>query len=129
MNPNLPLEISQMNKMKPNFRNIYPNRGYSYKRRVRQCTFTNNLLKHPVVMCKRGFLFNKGSLVSALEINNLPSRLKYIKNKDDLCDVNLNTNKKNRFPFCCPLTAKVLNGTNPFVLIWSCGCLMPISSC
>jgi len=75
-------------------------------------------------MCKRGFLFNKGSLVSALEINNLPSRLKYIKSKDDLCDVNLNTNKKNRFPFCCPLTAKVLNGTNPFVLIWSCGCLM-----
>jgi hypothetical protein len=75
-------------------------------------------------MCKKGFLFNRPSLLRALAKNNLPKRLNYITTPEDLCEVNLNPNKKNRFPFCCPLTAKVLNGLNPFVLIWSCGCLM-----
>ena len=124
MNPNLMQEISELRKIYNNSRNIYPSRGYSYKTRVRQCTFTNNLLKHPVVMCKRGFLFNRPSLLRALTKKNLPKRLKYIQSEEDLCEVNLNPNKKNRFPFCCPLTAKVLNGLNPFVLVWSCGCLM-----
>lgn len=126
MNTNLMLEISELQKIYKQTKSIYKSQVYSYKNRVRQCTFTNNMLKHPVLMCKRGFLFNSEALLKALEKKNLPQRLSYIKSEADVCKVNLNPNKtkKNRFPFCCPLTAKVLNGLNPFVLIWSCGCLM-----
>lgn len=126
MNPNLIMEISELRRIYKQTKSIYQNQGYSYKNRVRQCTFTNNMLKNPVLMCKRGFLFNSEALLKALEKKNLPQRLNYIKNTADVRRVHLNPNKtkKNRFPFCCPLTAKVLNGLNPFVLVWDCGCLM-----
>lgn len=126
MNPNLILEISELRRIYKQTKSIYKNKGYSYKNRVRQCTFTNNLLKEPVLMCRRGFLFNSEALLKALAKRNLPQRLSYIRSEADVRRVTLTQNKtkKHRFPFCCPLTAKVLNGANPFVLLWSCGCLM-----
>ena len=126
MNPNFASDMAELRKKYTSSKSIYLQRSYSYKSRVRQCTFTNSLLTKPVVMCRKGFLFNRDSLLKALFKKNLPSRLNYISTVSDVCDVelNLNKNKKNKFPFCCPLTAKVLNGANPFVLIWSCGCLM-----
>ena len=119
-------EISDLRKIYKESSGTYLNRRYSYKNRVRQCNFTSNSLKMPVSMCKKGFLFNHDSLSRALVRKNLPQRLNYIKSDEDIRQVSLSTNKtkKHRFPFCCPLTAKVLNGSNPFVLVWTCGCLM-----
>lgn len=126
MNPNFASNVTDLQKIYKQSKSVYLQKGYSYKSRVRQCTFTNSLLKKPVVMCRKGFLFNRDSLLKALSKKNLPQRLNYITSITDICRVELNPNKnkKNRFPFCCPLTAKVLNGSNPFVLVWSCGCLM-----
>lgn len=94
--------------------------------RFKSCAFTNEPLKPPIVVCRKGFLFNKESLLEALIAKNLPEQLQYISRMRDFKEVtiNANTNPRSKFPIVCPLTGKEVNGLMHFVCNWRCGCLL-----
>lgn len=94
--------------------------------RFKSCSFTNNRLKLPIIICKKGFLFNKESLLEAIINKSLPAKLTYIKRLKDIKQirVKMNPNPKSDIPLLCPLTAKEINGVKNFVCVWKCGCLL-----
>jgi len=77
-------------------------------------------------MCKEGYLFNKDIIMGVLDTGLLPSKFRHIKSEEDIREINILINplRNSEFPLLCPLTNKVLNGSNSFVLNWNCGCLL-----
>jgi hypothetical protein len=55
---------------------------------------------------------------------SLPKKFEHIANIKDIVDVNIDENKKENatFPFICPVTQSEFNGSNKFILLWTCGC-------
>lgn len=105
---------------------VIGNKKTILKERFKSCAFTNQRLKPPVVVCRRGFIFNKESLLKSIIKKDLPEELKYIRKLKDIRDVKIsaNLNKNSNYPLICPLTGKELNGINNFICNWNCGCLL-----
>ena len=94
--------------------------------RLKYCSFSKEPLRQPIVMCKKGYLFNQEIIMGIIEQGLQPINLRHLKTKDDLKEISIifNSMRNSEFPLLCPLTNKVLNGSNPFVLNWACGCLL-----
>ena len=94
--------------------------------RLKYCSFSKEPLRKPIVMCKKGYLFNREIILGIIEQGLQPLYLRHLQSKDDLKEICIifNSMRNSEFPLLCPLTNKVLNGSNPFVLNWACGCLL-----
>ena len=77
-------------------------------------------------MCRRGYLFNKDIIVGLIKAGLLPPKFRHLQSEDDVREIQtiFNSMRDSDFPLLCPLTNKVLNGSNNFVLNWECGCLL-----
>lgn len=96
------------------------------KERFKSCSFNNEPFKKPIVICRRGFLFNKETLYEAIIKKNLPKELSYLKKMKDTREIKFmfNSDKNSDYRICCPVSGKTVNGINHFVCVWSCGCLI-----
>ena len=96
------------------------------KERVRSCALSNTPLRRPIVICRRGFLFNKVNLLESLMKHSLPTEFGHIRKLSDVRQITVDTSHSPNaeFPLSCPLTSKPVNGSNSFVLLWECGCLL-----
>lgn len=97
-----------------------------YIKRLKYCAFSEQLLRQPIVMCKQGYLFNKDIIIGLIKAELLPPKFRHLKSEDDVREIQTiyNSMRDSEFPLLCPLTNKVLNGSNSFVLNWECGCLL-----
>ena len=97
-----------------------------FSQRLKYCALTKQILRKPIMMCKKGYLFNKEIIIGVLQEDILPPNFRHIKSEEDLREIEIifNSMRNSDFPLLCPLTNKVLDGTNSFVLNWECGCLL-----
>ena len=94
--------------------------------RLKYCSISNEPLYKPIMMCRKGFFFNRNIVLEVIKLKILPSKFEHIKSENDLREIQIifNSMRNSDFPLLCPLTNKVLNGSNLFVLNWECGCLL-----
>ena len=94
--------------------------------RYQKCQLSGELLKAPIAVCRRGFLFNKKKIVKALKTETLPTSFSYIKNVSHLKEIKYMklSSHLSEYPISCSVSGKVLNGRNIFVCLWDCGCLI-----
>merc|ERR1712216_526466 len=102
------------------------------------CAITQTTLKHPVVACKFGYLYNKEPLVAALITKTLEEQFQHVRNLKDVFPANLTVNPEytdkvkqselldaNRVThFQCPVTQLPMNGKYRFVLIKTSLCVL-----
>ena len=92
------------------------------------CDLSKEPLRHPIVLCPLGFLFNKEAVLHCLMGKSLPAEYSYIRSLKDLRPAILTPNPAfdearsddATVPFECPITGAPANGVNRFVSL-SCG--------
>ena len=92
--------------------------------RAKLCAISNKNLKIPIVACKMGYLYSKETVLEFLVKKTVPKTFRHINKIKDIKDVSILENQNQEYPFSCPLTREPHNGTNKFILIWECGCMM-----
>mmetsp|Transcript_402 Transcript_402/g.534 ORF Transcript_402/g.534 Transcript_402/m.534 type:complete len:162 (-) Transcript_402:155-640(-) len=93
-------------------------------------------LRAPIVVCKRGLLYNKEHLIKRFLEKNMPREFRHIvKLSRDTCQVQtacLSTEQgsdgANRVLLQCALSKQTLNGILKFFIGFECGCLLSQSS-
>jgi len=103
-------------------------RGRSRIERWKNCALTNQRLRKPIVCCGIGNLYNKESLLEALQqakINKTQLRpgFHHITRYKDVINCNLTMKSGNTAPFVCPFSGANGNGSHRFVCVRQCGCL------
>jgi hypothetical protein len=93
--------------------------------RATTCALTCAPLREPVVACRLGNLFNKQALLEQLLAKSMPARFRHISSLRDVvtCRVSRETEKQDA-RWCCPVTTAEFNGKQPFVVLFSCGCVL-----
>ncbi|KXN82161.1 hypothetical protein AN958_02970 [Leucoagaricus sp. SymC.cos] len=108
------------------------------------CALSKRKLQEPVVSCALGKLYNKDSIIEFLldetaygdgkticgHIRSLKDikQLTLSPNTTPKSDSNSNGNDQSeRAQFICPFTMKEMNGSQPFVYIWTCGCTFSLA--
>eukprot|EP00597_Dinobryon_sp_UTEXLB2267_P006370 CAMPEP_0170081786 /NCGR_PEP_ID=MMETSP0019_2-20121128/17556_1 /TAXON_ID=98059 /ORGANISM="Dinobryon sp., Strain UTEXLB2267" /LENGTH=312 /DNA_ID=CAMNT_0010296369 /DNA_START=15 /DNA_END=950 /DNA_ORIENTATION=- len=99
--------------------------------RTTTCALSTETLQEPIVCCELGNLFNKAAIITALLDKSLNSEYAYIRGLKDLKNLKLTpnpnysssqeTNGKSPPKFICPITKMEMNGSLPFVVIWTTG--------
>ena len=88
------------------------------------CAISNKKLELPIVACRLGYLYSKEVVLGCLIKKAVPKTFNHIRKLRDVKDVKVLESTDPEFPFMCPLTRKIHNGVNKFVILWSCGCMM-----
>ncbi|KAJ2915321.1 hypothetical protein MD484_g5107, partial [Candolleomyces efflorescens] len=100
------------------------------------CALSKKRLQEPVVSCLLGKLYNKDAIIEYLldksaygdgeeicgHIRSLKD-VKPLKLTPNGAPSNGNNEDENRASFVCSLTQKEMNGVQPFVYIYTCGCV------
>lgn len=101
------------------------------------CALSKRPLQEPVVSCALGKLYNKDSIIEYLldrsAYGDGEDICGHIRSLKDVKTLKLTPNASktspnseaapDRAPFVCPLTLKEMNGSQPFVYLWTCGCV------
>jgi len=101
------------------------------------CALSKRPLQEPIVSCALGKLYNKDAIIEYLldksAYGDGEEICGHIRSLKDLKTLKLtpNTTKSNarlddsieRAQFVCPLNLKEMNGSQPFVYLWPCGCV------
>ncbi|KAI3386336.1 hypothetical protein SNEBB_006155 [Seison nebaliae] len=111
------------------------NRHYQWTR----CRITNEGLRRPIVACRKGYLYNKESVLEYLlkKKDSRPRHFRHIKKMKDVKELNLTDNQSyveftkndgerngnNSFPFICPISGIEMNGYHRFFYYRKCGCV------
>ncbi|KAI0785915.1 Rtf2 RING-finger-domain-containing protein [Abortiporus biennis] len=101
------------------------------------CALSKKSLQEPIVSCALGKLYNKDAIIEFLldrsaygDGENICSHIRSLKDVKTL-KLTHNTIKAppsgdsniEVAPFVCPLNFKEMNGVQPFVYLWPCGCV------
>jgi len=98
------------------------------------CALSKTKLQEPVVSCALGKLYNKDAIIEFLLDRSLygdgENICGHIRSLKDVKALKLTPNPAPRSPdsdqdqasFICPLTLREMNGVQPFVYLWTCGC-------
>ncbi|KAL4109207.1 hypothetical protein PRIC1_000910 [Phytophthora ramorum] len=93
--------------------------------RARTCALSSEPLREPVVACRLGNLFNKQALLEHLLARSMPERFCHISSLKDVVTCRLNREKEQEDAlWSCPVTLTEFNGKQPFVVLFSCGCVL-----
>ncbi|CAL1696888.1 unnamed protein product [Somion occarium] len=101
------------------------------------CALSKNKLQDPVVSCALGRLYNKVALIEFLldksSFGDGEAICGHIRSLKDVKTLKLTPNSIKTppssdsnaevAPFVCPLNFKEMNGSQPFVYLWTCGCV------
>ncbi|KAK7688039.1 hypothetical protein QCA50_008409 [Cerrena zonata] len=101
------------------------------------CALSKAKLQEPVVACALGRLYNKDAMIEFLldrtAFGDGEIICGHIRSLKDVKTLKLTTNSIKApsssdsnvevAPFVCPLNFKEMNGVQPFVFIWTCGCV------
>jgi hypothetical protein len=100
------------------------------KASTRLCNLSKSRLTPPICICRKGFIFNKLDLISAILEKSLPSHLCHIKSLKDIKEVPLPSSYKEgeEIVFRCPISLEECNGNNDFYFLWKCRCLVSKSA-
>ncbi|GMT28348.1 hypothetical protein PFISCL1PPCAC_19645 [Pristionchus fissidentatus] len=105
----------------------------------RTCQLSQQKLKKPIVADRLGRLYSKEAVIEAILNKAVPQSCVHIKGMKDVKELRLTDNKDfkdsdkkggdvyddtNQTPFLCPVTTVTMNGINPFVFNWKCGCVV-----
>ncbi|KAF9444795.1 DUF602-domain-containing protein [Macrolepiota fuliginosa MF-IS2] len=108
------------------------------------CALSKRKLQEPVVACALGKLYNKDSIIEYLLDKSAYGDGEiicgHIKSLKDVKQLTLSPNttpkadskgaaddSTDRAQFVCPFTMKEMNGSQPFVYIWTCGCVFSLA--
>ncbi|MEN2498854.1 MAG: Protein RTF2, variant 2 [Marteilia pararefringens] len=92
--------------------------------KYKYCTISNDDLVKPIVACRRGNMYNKDSYIQFLLNSDEYSPqydLSHLKSLKSVKDLNLISNS-GKTSFICPITQCEMDGTTPFIFLWTCGC-------
>lgn len=101
------------------------------------CALSKRQLQEPVVSCALGKLYNKDSIIEYLldksAYGDGQEICGHIRSLKDVKTLKLTPNptkvsssseaSTDKARFVCPLTLKEMNGSQPFVYLWTCGCV------
>lgn len=95
------------------------------REQARTCALSGEPLREPVVACRMGNLVNKQALLERLLARDVPQKLAHVKSLKDVVTVRVTreTDAADAL-WCCPVTMAELNGKQPFVVLFSCGCVL-----
>ncbi|GMT00543.1 hypothetical protein PENTCL1PPCAC_22717 [Pristionchus entomophagus] len=103
------------------------------------CQMSQQKLKKPIVADRLGRMYSKEAVIEAILNKTIPQSCIHIKGMKDVKELRLTDNKDykdsdkkggdayddaNQTPFLCPVTTTPMNGINPFVFNWKCGCVV-----
>ncbi|GMF19814.1 unnamed protein product [Phytophthora fragariaefolia] len=93
--------------------------------KARTCALSSEPLREPVVACRLGNLFTKQTVLEHLLAKSMPARFRHITSLKDVvtCRVTRETDEPDAL-WCCPVTMAEFNGKQPFVVLFSCGCVL-----
>ncbi|KAI0078545.1 DUF602-domain-containing protein [Panus rudis PR-1116 ss-1] len=97
------------------------------------CALSKKELREPIVSCALGKLYNKDALLEYLldrsAYGDGDQICGHIRSLKDVKTLKLTPNSSKPdpaagiAPFVCPLNFKEMNGSQPFVYLWTCGCV------
>ncbi|KAF9268505.1 DUF602-domain-containing protein [Marasmius fiardii PR-910] len=102
------------------------------------CALSKRALQEPVVSCALGKLYNKDAILEYLldksTYGDGERICGHIRSLKDIKTLNLTPNpalasgsttpeSNEKAKYICPLSLKEMNGSQPFVCIWACGCV------
>ena len=96
----------------------------------RFCRISNDPLRMPVVICSKGWLYNKESVIKHILSKAVLAKFDHFKSLKDVKTLNLTcnpnfVNDRGLAPFQCPVTGKEMNGqTGRFFYMRDCGCVV-----
>ncbi|TDH65572.1 hypothetical protein CCR75_008352 [Bremia lactucae] len=93
--------------------------------KARTCALSSEPLREPVVACRLGNFFNKQTLLEHLIAKSMSERFRHITSIKDVVTCRMaHANDGEKLLWCCPITLTEFNGKQPFVLFFSCGCVV-----
>ena len=98
--------------------------------RANHCALSKKRLVPPIVVCRKGKVFNKIDLISALvEKKSDPSiahikKMKHFAEVKGLSDPKSNSAVDPEFPLKCKFSGQAWNGKRKFFFAWNCGCVV-----
>ena len=99
------------------------------------CAMSKEPLRKPIVVCKRGLLYNKEHLIKRILEKNMPKEFRHIiKLSRDTCQVSESsimtetTESDSRLHLQCAISQQTLNGIVKFVIGFKCGCVLSQAS-
>lgn len=94
--------------------------------KARTCAVSSDPLREPVVACRLGNLFNKQAVLEHLLAKSMPERFRHITSLKDVvtCRVTREKEEEEDALWSCPVTMTEFNGKQPFVVLFSCGCVL-----
>ncbi|KAG3096439.1 hypothetical protein PI124_g15845 [Phytophthora idaei] len=93
--------------------------------KARTCALSSEPLRVPVVACRLGNLFSKQALLEHLLAKSMPERFRHITSLKDVVTCRVTREKEEEGAlWCCPVTMIEFNGKQPFVVLFTCGCVL-----
>jgi Rtf2 RING-finger len=78
------------------------------------CTLTKEPLKMPLVICRRGLIYNKESLIKQMIEKTMPHEFRHIRKLSNLVTVSEASFDEDRNQVCCAVSLEVLSDLKPF---------------
>ena len=98
------------------------------------CSISKEPLRKPIVVCRRGLLYNKELLIKRLLEKNMPNEFRHItKLSRDTCsvaDACISTETSSaadttgKVYLQCAISQQSMNGIAKFYIAWGCGCVL-----
>ena len=91
--------------------------------KARTCALSSQPLQEPIVACRLGNLMNKQTVLEHLLAKSMPQHLAHVSSLQDVVTCRVKDDKDAR-GWCCPVTLVEFTGKQPFVVLWTCGCVL-----
>eukprot|EP00768_Dysnectes_brevis_P000172 gnl/Dysnectes_brevis/1037_a1157_3008.p1 GENE.gnl/Dysnectes_brevis/1037_a1157_3008~~gnl/Dysnectes_brevis/1037_a1157_3008.p1 ORF type:complete len:192 (-),score=17.44 gnl/Dysnectes_brevis/1037_a1157_3008:62-637(-) len=93
----------------------------------RLCHISGSPLTIPFLICKKGFMFNKGPFLEALSSKSLPPTLSHISSTSSVLTAHPTPAPRPNV-FMCPLADSPADGNFRFIAFWGCGHICSLSA-
>ncbi|CAI5720068.1 unnamed protein product [Hyaloperonospora brassicae] len=94
--------------------------------KARTCALSSQPLQEPIVACRLGNLMNKQTVIEQLLAKSMPPHVAHVSSLQDVvtCRVTRVKDDTDARGWCCPVTLVEFTGKQPFVVLWTCGCVL-----
>jgi hypothetical protein len=87
------------------------------------CSLTKEALRMPLVVCRRGLIYNKESLIKKMLDKTMPFEFRHIRKLSNLVTVSAASFDPETKQVCCSVSRELLSDLKPFK-IYHCGCVV-----
>jgi len=120
-------EVVRTKKIQKNIERVQKARAHA-----QLCALSKEPLRKPLVICRRGLIYNKESLIKRLIEKNVPTEFRHIRklSKDtrpvtmDEEQVKQDDKNETNFTLTCALSSTLFSGLAQFYVAWGCGCVL-----